>query len=126
MLILDTHTLLWFLRDSSELSLKTKNMIQQADIVSVSIVSLWEIAIKISLGKLELDVSISEIENLCYEKDILILPIKTKELEILNTLPKLHGDPFDRLIICQTIQSSAILITKDTIIPKYPVRTYWE
>lgn len=100
MLILDTHTLLWFLRDSSELPSETKNMIQQADVVGVSIASLWEIAIKMSLGKLE--------------------------LEILQTLPKIHGDPFDRLIICQTIQSSAILITKDTFIPKYPVRTCWK
>lgn len=125
MFVLDTHTLLWFLRDSSELPSEAKTMIQQADAVAVSIASFWEIAIKMSLGKLELDLSISEIEKLCYEKDILVLPIKTKELEILQTLPKIHGDPFDRLIICQTIQSSAILITKDTIIPKYPVRTYW-
>ena len=123
--ILDTHTLLWYLSDSVNLSEKLKQFINECETVAVSIASLWEIAIKQSLGKLKIEASISEIEQLCYQKDILVLPINSSELDLLKSLPKLHGDPFDRLIICQTLRESAVLITKDSIIPEYPVKTLW-
>ena len=74
MYILDTHTLLWYLRDSAELSDTARNTINDAEYICPSAVSLWEIAIKHSIGKLELEFSISQIEELCSEKDIYILP----------------------------------------------------
>ena len=126
MYILDTHVLLWALSDSPMLSDSLKSLICEEEVVAVSIASLWEMAIKQIIGKLKIDVSLKEIEEKCYEKDILILPILPKELDILKTLPSVHGDPFDRLIICQAISNAAVVITKDTSIPKYPVRTLWK
>jgi len=125
MYILDTHALLWYLTDSDRMTKKLKIFISNCETLSVSIASLWEIAIKQSLGKLKIDSTISQIEQICYQKDILILPIKPLDLDLIGNLPHIHGDPFDRLIICQTIQESATLITTDSIIPKYPVNTYW-
>ncbi|MBQ0167826.1 MAG: type II toxin-antitoxin system VapC family toxin [Treponema sp.] len=123
MYILDTHTLLWFLSDAPELSEDTKRFIANQDIAAVSIASLWEIAIKQSLNKLRLNGTIRDIEAMCYQKDFYILPINTAELDLLKTLPSIHRDPFDRLIICQTIDEDATLITRDEKIPLYPVKT---
>ncbi len=125
MYIIDTHALLWYLRNSGDLSKTALNTINTADIIYTSVASLWEIAIKQSIGKLDLDFSISQIENLCTEKDIQILPIKSIHLDELKNLPKHHGDPFDRLIIAQALAENLTIITRDSTIPNYPVRTLW-
>lgn len=125
MYILDTHALIFFLLDTADMPEKTKNLIAEEKSVCVSIASLWEIAIKQSLGKLELEYTITDIENFCFRNDIKILPILPVELEIIKTLPGIHGDPFDRLIISQTINHAGILVTRDSKISKYPVRTEW-
>ena len=125
MYLLDTHTLLWFLRDSPQLSKKALEIITTENKVYVSIASLWEIAIKKSIGKLEFEHSIEKIAELCHEKDILILQIQPKYFDKIIKLPNIHNDPFDRLIISQAIIESLVIITKDTIIPKYSVKTIW-
>ena len=125
MYLLDTHTLLWFLKDSPKLSNRALEIITTANEIFFSIVSLWEIVIKKSIGKLDLTSSIQEIEDLCYEKDISLLQIKSKHLDKIMELPNIHNDPFDRLIISQSIIENLILITKDSNIPYYPVKTVW-
>lgn len=125
MYLLDTHTLLWFLRDSPQLSKKALGIITTENKVYVSIASLWEIAIKKSIGKLEFEHSIEKIAELCHEKDILILQIQPKYFDKIIKLPNIHNDPFDRLIISQAIIENLVIITKDTIIPKYSVKTIW-
>ncbi|MGI5079001.1 type II toxin-antitoxin system VapC family toxin [Treponema denticola] len=125
MYLLDTHTLLWFLRDSPQLSKKALEIITTENKVYVSIASLWEIAIKKSIGKLEFEHSIEKIAELCHEKDILILQIQPKYFDKVIKLPNIHNDPFDRLIISQAIIENLLIITKDTIIPKYSVKTIW-
>lgn len=125
MIILDTHAFLWFLNDSEELPENTKQFICSQEKVAVSIASFWEIAIKQSLNKLKIDCSLSDLENSCYENDIFVLPITVKNLDLLKSLPKIHGDPFDRLIICQTLTENASLVTRDSLIPKYKVKTLW-
>lgn len=125
MYLLDTHTLLWFLRDSPQLSKKALEIITTENKVYVSIASLWEIAIKKSTGKLEFEHSIEKIAELCHEKDILILQIQPKYFDKVIKLPNIHNDPFDRLIIAQAIIENLVIITKDTIIPKYSVKTIW-
>ena len=99
MYIIDTHALLWYLRNSDELSQAAHEIIDNEERIFTSVASLWEIAIKHSIGKLHLD----ELEN----------------------LPKIHNDPFDRLIICQARTEFLTIITSDTIIPQYDVRTLW-
>lgn len=125
MYIIDTHVLLWYLRNSGDLSELALNTINTTELIYTSVASLWEIAIKQSIGKLDLDFSITQIENLCNEKDIQILPIKSKHLDKLKNLPKYHGDPFDRLIISQALAENLTIITRDSTIPNYPVRTLW-
>ncbi|WP_444819123.1 type II toxin-antitoxin system VapC family toxin [Treponema denticola] len=125
MYLLDTHTLLWFLRDSPQLSKKALEIITTENKIYVSIASLWEIAIKKSIGKLEFEHSIEKIAELCHEKDILILQIQPKYFDKVIKLPNIHNDPFDRLIIAQAIIENLVIITKDTIIPKYSVKTIW-
>ena len=125
MYIIDTHALLWYLRDSSELSERVREIIDNEEQIFTSIASLWEIAIKHSIGKLDLEFSITQIEELCKQKDISILPIASKHLDELENLPNHHNDPFDRLIICQARTENLTIITRDTIIPKYPVKTVW-
>lgn len=125
MYLLDTHTLLWFLRDDKKLSKNALDLITTNKFICVSSVSLWEIAIKNSIGKLDLDFSMQQIEQLCLEKNITILYIRGRHLDILKTLPSLHSDPFDRLIICQAIAENLTIITNDGKISLYPVKTIW-
>ena len=125
MYLLDTHALLWYLRDSPELSKKALKIISTEDEIFVSVAFLWEIAIKNSIGKLDLEFSIEEIENLCNEKDITILQINGKQLDKIKLLPKIHSDPFDRLIIAQAQTEELTILTTDSKIPKYPVKTLW-
>ncbi|UTC57817.1 type II toxin-antitoxin system VapC family toxin [Treponema sp. OMZ 305] len=125
MYLLDTHTLLWFLHDSPQLSKKALNIITTEQYIYVSSASLWEIAIKRSIGKLNFEYSFQQIETLCYEKNISSLHITSKHLDKLIELPNIHNDPFDRLLISQAITENFCLITKDSIIPQYQVETIW-
>ena len=126
MYLLDTHALLWFLDDDAKLPATAKELIGTSPEVYASIASFWEIAIKSSIGKLKLNDSITRIMELCGEKEIMILPIKAAHLERLKTLPFIHRDPFDRLLICQAQAEDMTLITVDENIVKYEVRTKWD
>ena len=120
MYLLDTHILLWYFHDDARLSDETKNIISDND-VSISIASLWEIAIKKGLGRLKINESVSELEHACVDQGIGIVPIRTKYLEAIQTLPYIHNDPFDRLIIATASSESMTLITDDHIIKKYDI-----
>ena len=126
MYLLDTHTLLWFLYNSSKIPKRTVKIISTEEQIYVSIVSFWEIAIKKSIGKLKVEYPIQKIETLCYEKDISILHITSKHLDILVDLPNIHNGPFDRLLVSQAMSENLGIITKDSIIPRYPVHTVWQ
>ena len=125
MYLLDTHVMLWYLRDSSELSASAHSLIDKAEYVAVSIASFWEIAIKQSIGKMQFCMTIPELESLCLDRDIQVLPIQSVVLEQIKSLPKIHGDPFDRLIIAQAQIDKMTIITRDRMIPQYPVPTIW-
>ena len=125
MYLLDTHAMLWYLRDSPELSASAHSLIDKAEYVAVSIASFWEIAIKQSVGKMQFCMTIPELESLCLDRDIQVLPIQSVVLEQIKSLPKIHSDPFDRLIIAQAQIGKMTIITRDRIIPQYPVPTIW-
>ncbi len=122
--LLDTHTLLWYLLDDENLSKKAKEIIDVSECY-FSKVSLWEIAIKQSLGKLRYKENIISINNYCKEESFLELPITEYDLESLKSLPFIHNDPFDRLLIAQAKNSNATLITRDSFIPQYDIKTLW-
>lgn len=125
MYLLDTHALLWYLRDSQDISPLARETIDNADHVAVSIASLWEIAIKRSIGKLQIEIGPSAIETLCRERYITVLPIGADALEIVQNLPKIHGDPFDRIIVATAQAKGLTIITRDRTIPLYSVKTLW-
>lgn len=126
MYLLDTNALLYFLYDSEKLSKKASEIIYRNDEkISVSIASMWEIAIKSSIGKLEIKSSISRIAETCEKEQLEILSIKPFHLDEIRQLPPIHGDPFDRLIISQAITENLVIITKDGTIPQYNVKVLW-
>ncbi len=126
MYLLDTNALLYFLYDSEKLSKEASEVIYHGNNkINVSIVSLWEIAIKSSIGKLEIKSSISKISETCEKEQLDILSIKPFHLDEISKLPPIHADPFDRLIISQAITENLVIITKDGTIPQYNVKVLW-
>jgi PIN domain nuclease of toxin-antitoxin system len=123
--LLDTHTLIWFLEDDPRLPSPTRTQIETTPTVFVSIVSLWEIAIKANIGKLTLSFPFNTIAPNLITAGITQLPITFKDLEIYLSLPLHHRDPFDRLLIAQTIEHSLIFISQDTQIDAYSVQRIW-
>ena len=123
--ILDTNILIYFLCNPSELSTRAKKIITSEPNLNISIASFWEIAIKQSIGKLNIKSTIQQIESICISRNIKILPISSNEIEGIKTLPQIHKDPFDRLIISQAKQNNLCIITSDEIIPKYDIQTLW-
>ena len=123
--LLDTHTLLWSFYKEEQLSDAVRDAIENADELYVSIVTLWEIAIKQSIGKINISNTIQEIADKCYEADVSILPISAVHLDQIRQLPDIHRDPFDRLLISQAITEDLAIITRDTMISLYDVKTIW-
>ena len=123
--LLDTNALLYFFSAPAELSARARRIVRDEGDLRVSIASLWEIAIKQSLGKLRFNMSITRLELLCRERSIQLMPISPVVLERIKTLPDIHRDPFDRLIVAQALEEGLAIITRDRIIPQYPVQTIW-
>jgi PIN domain nuclease of toxin-antitoxin system len=124
--LLDTHTLIWFLDNDSRLPIGTKEQIESAESVFVSIVSLWEIAIKINIGKLTLKTNFQAIEQNLIEQDISILPIDIAALQTDLNLPLHHREPFDRILIAQSIDLALTIISCDIQFDAYPVTRLWD
>ena len=122
--LLDTHTLLWYVFDDSNLSETAKNLINN-EFCFYSKVSLWEIAIKQSKKLLSYKQSISDIIKACKDEEFEELFVSDKALELIKTLPDIHKDPFDRLLITMAITDDLTIITRDTQIPLYNVKTVW-
>ena len=123
--LLDTNILVYFLCNPAELSADARRIITTEKELNISIVSLWEIAIKQSFGKLNISLTIPQIEKVCISRDIKILPISSIEIENIKSLTQIHKDPFDRLIISQAQNQNLCIVTSDTIIPQYNVKTIW-
>jgi len=124
MYLIDTHILLWLLSQRDKLSAASRQLLLDSRLF-VSVASLWEIAIKQATGKLDLPFTPSRLADICLERDIEILPISPHHLDNLRSLPPIHADPFDRLIICQAIAENIPIITHDSQISRYPVETIW-
>ena len=124
--LLDTHTLLWMQDDNKLLSSTAKRILSDTSSqLFISIASFWEIVIKSSLGKIQLDYTINELSEACTATDIVILPIKISTLNQLKTLPSVHKDPFDRVIVATAIELDLQVITVDPNIRKYKIESVW-
>ncbi|MBW4586913.1 type II toxin-antitoxin system VapC family toxin [Aetokthonos hydrillicola Thurmond2011] len=122
-LLLDTHIFLWFISDNIKLSDPLKDLIENENNISyLSIASLWEMSIKYNLGKLKLNTSYEAfIEEEIVKSNIKLLNIDLEHLKLNATLAFHHRDPFDRLIIAQSMGESIPIVTADTIFNKYSV-----
>ena len=124
--LLDTHALLWFLNGDDLLSAKARRVIEdKRNSAFVSIASLWEIAIKLSLRKLEYEFGLTKMYQLIEENGFVILPITFEHTLIVSSLEFIHRDPFDRIITAQAIKEKMAIMTKDLNIAQYKVKTIW-
>ena len=126
-LLLDTCTFLWLTEDAPSLSVVAREAFADPDHeVFLSAVSAWEIAVKHQLGRLPLpdppDIFVPWQRE---HHGINALPLTEPAPMQLTRLPQHHRDPFDRLLICQAIAESLVLLTPDPEIRRYPVRTLW-
>jgi PIN domain nuclease of toxin-antitoxin system len=124
--LLDTHTAVWFFNGDRALSDTAKQIIDNlSDHVYISIASVWELAIKISIGKMSFPGRIAGFVSLAETNHIPIIPIETCHLPILEALPSIHKDPFDRLLIATAMAEQMTLITTDENIARYNVSQVW-
>ena len=121
--LLDTHVILWYL-NGEKLSANTQELITSGENY-VSVISLWEIAIKMNIGKYSFNGGYSAFLNLVNSNGFSILPINNEYMERLFELPFIHRDPFDRLLIATAKVEKLVLITADENIQKYDVDWTW-
>lgn len=120
-LLLDTHPLLWWVTDSPELSHEVRKIIaDRRNNVHVSVASLWEIAIKVGKGKLGL---YDDFDRTLDQEPFARLAILTPHVRAVRSLPHLHGDPFDRLLIAQARVEGMTLVSRDKVMRQYDVPT---
>ncbi len=127
--LLDTCALIWFLRDDAELSERAAQLIENPDTDAfISVVSIWEIAIKASMGKLVAPVGFqSSLEGKLKASGFNILPVEFHHASGVYSLPSVHSDPFDRLLISQCKVEKLTAITNDPhwIDPRYAISVFW-
>jgi PIN domain nuclease of toxin-antitoxin system len=126
-LLLDTHSFLWFIEDDSRLSTTARTLIEDGDNeVFLSVGSLWEMAIKVSLGKLRLSQPFATfIPDQLAANTISPLPIAVDHAAQVVTLPFHHRDPFDRLLIAQALIDHIPIVGVDTVFDLYGVKRIW-
>jgi PIN domain nuclease of toxin-antitoxin system len=119
-LLLDTHALLWWLDDNPALGPHARGLIADpsSDIL-VSVVSLWELVIKVRIGKLKADINgvIAEIDS----QGFVMLGIRAPHLAALAVLPKHHRDPFDHMLMAQALAEGATFVSEDRNVALYPI-----
>lgn len=126
MYLLDTCAFIWTVKKEAKMSSDALEVLKGYEDVYISQATLWEIAIKQTTGKLDLRHSSFELEELCRDSDIVILPLKAEYFECIKKLPLIHKDPFDRIIMATAIEEKLTLITNDSEIRKYEdVKTLW-
>ncbi|MEG3845174.1 type II toxin-antitoxin system VapC family toxin [Microcoleus sp. herbarium14] len=124
-LLLDTHALIWFVSNDPNLPVSTRDKIESADDVFLSIASLWEMAIKLNIGKLPLQGNFEDIEPQLIAAGITILPLTFADTVQFRYLPLHHRDPFDRILVAQAINHSLVLVSRDVAFDAYDLQRLW-
>lgn len=125
--IIDTHALIWYAEGSLKLSEEAKNIIENKhNDLLLSLASVWEMAIKSQLGKLNFLPNFksfieSEIQLVGYK----VLPIQLEHVHIVESLPLFHRDPFDRIIIAQAVNDDVSVLSADITFDKYTIKRIW-
>ena len=116
-ILADTHIVYWLFYEPHKLPSAARTILDDADAVFVSAVSLWEIAIKVRVGKLKAD--LPELLASIEAANLLELPVLARHTPLVSTLPLYHADPFDRLLIAQAISENLHLLTADPHLQQY-------
>lgn len=127
-LLVDSHTFLWFVNDDPRLSKVAQGLIENPDAeVLFSPASVWELSIKVRLGRLNLRPTVVEFfKEQARRNDFTLLPIELRHLAPIATMPLHHGDPFDRLLIAQAIVEGVPLVSGDAAFDAYEgLRRLW-
>jgi PIN domain nuclease of toxin-antitoxin system len=126
-LLLDTHTFIWWDSNPSKLSAKVLTLCQDPTHIKIlSVVSIWEMQIKLQTGKLKLNLPLTEIISSQQEiNNFQILPLNLTHVLNLELLPFHHKDPFDRMLIAQAKIADASLISCDAVFAQYEVNVVW-
>jgi PIN domain nuclease of toxin-antitoxin system len=125
-LLLDTHAFLWFITGDKQLPDKIVKLIDDPKSKCfVSIASIWEIVIKLSLNKLEIHGGFKTIEDFLNNNDFELLAVDFSHTKNLLTLEHPHNDPFDRIIISQAITEKMVIVSKDRYFKEYKVKVIW-
>jgi len=125
-LLLDTHTFLWFVNDAPNLSEAALALLESDHDVLLSMASLWEIAIKYSVGKLNLPSPYEDfVTQQLLENDIDVLSVQISHLTVVARLPFHHRDPFDRMLIAQSISEGIPILSADSTFDAYSVKRFW-
>jgi PIN domain nuclease of toxin-antitoxin system len=126
-LLLDTHTFIWWDSDPPRLSPHVFEICRDSEnLLLLSVVSVWEIQIKLLLGRLTLGLPLPELIDAQRRINrIEVLPVNLEHARALDRLPALHKDPFDRMLIAQAQVEGATVLSKDPIFSEYPVQVVW-
>ncbi len=125
-LLLDTHALIWHRNGSDSLSKTARNIISDnSNQLFISIATVWEMSIKVGLGKLKLARPIAELLEIYYDAGTEILAITPEHAIAVGNLPLYHRDPFDRMLIAQAQEENLTIITHDEIFADYAVARVW-
>ena len=123
--LLDTHTLLWALTDESKLSERVRKLLPQAD-TWFSVASLWEILIKAQVGKIPLPRPTGPfVMSKLQLNGVRILHVTPDHVLRVESLPDHHRDPFDRMLIAQSLEEHLPVVTADRVFARYPVELIW-
>jgi PIN domain nuclease of toxin-antitoxin system len=126
-LLLDTHAFLWFIDGNAKLSPRARGLIEdQGNAKLVSVASLWEMGLKMSLGRLDLAQPFEELIPRQMELNGFgLLPVRIPHIAKVLSLPFHHRDPFDRMIAAQCVTEDLSLVSLDSVFDKYSVRRLW-
>jgi PIN domain nuclease of toxin-antitoxin system len=123
--LIDTHTLLWFTMGNPRISDNLRLQIENNDNL-LSIASIWEMAIKHSISKLNLDMSFDDfVKRQIIGNGITLKEINQQHISVIAQLPLHHRDPFDRMLIAQAMVENIPIISADTIFDAYPIQRLW-
>jgi len=125
-ILLDTCSALWYFNGDESMPQSTRELILNAEnTIYVSIATVWEVAIKMSINKLSFDGSIDGFIEAIEDEDFLLLDITTKHIKTGKNLPFIHRDPFDRMLIAQAIVEELPIMTTDSEMLKYDINPIW-
>jgi PIN domain nuclease of toxin-antitoxin system len=127
-ILVDTHVFVWYIQNNERLPRSIVSLINDGrNDILFSVVSVWEMAIKQSTGKLNMGLPYASfIEEQMKLNQMELLAIKLAHTEIVTTLPFYHRDPFDRLLIAQAMAEDIVIVSNDSVFSLYPVQRMWQ